>query len=164
MAQSVATVLWDVTPALVLAIDARLGAPVDSYLNGSQTWFTDDGPGGVTLEWRLHPVAGYHTPKGCSHYDVWETVVAACSADAPPTVIPFGAEDRALAGLWDGLEAFAAYDDDIEPQPLAAAAGAALGMAPDQAGMVDHQAIGDEWERTQGRVSVVELLRKALAG
>jgi hypothetical protein len=64
--------------------------------------------------------------------------------------------------VWDGLECFAAYGDDIEPAVLSAAAGAELGIPPDAAGLVDHDSIGDRWERTGGAVSIVELLLEQL--
>jgi hypothetical protein len=54
------------------------------------------------------------------------------------------------------MEAFPAYGDDVEPAPLAAAATEALGVAPDASGLVDHAAIGDEWERSHGGISIVE--------
>ena len=44
-----ATCVWRVDAALVLALDERLGPPVDSYLNGSQTWLADVGPGELGL-------------------------------------------------------------------------------------------------------------------
>jgi hypothetical protein len=158
-----ATALWYPTPRLLLALDEHLGAPVDSYVNGSQTWLTPDGPGEIMLEWRLHPVAGYATPRGTSHYDVWETVVAALSTHAEPeTPIHLGDETRQIRELWGGLECFTAYGDDIEPGPLAAAATDALGIAPDRYGLVDHQSIGDAWEHAQGAVDIVELLSAAL--
>jgi hypothetical protein len=114
MGSRTATALWLVDGELVNALDAQLGPPIDSYLNGSQTWLTPDGPGDVELEWRLHPVAGYQTPGGLSHYDVWETVVAALAglsntADADPEALSLGAARVALTALWDGLECFAAY-------------------------------------------------------
>ena len=56
------TAVWLVDAELVVALDAHLGPPIDSYVNGSQTWLTPDGPGDVELEWRLHPVAGYRAP------------------------------------------------------------------------------------------------------
>jgi hypothetical protein len=145
------------SPELVLALDAQLGPPVDSYVNGSQTWLTDD-ESGATLEWRLHPVAGYRLPKDYSHYDVWETVVSTLSTDPAVEAIQLGGEVRALGELWDGLEAFAAYGDEIEPQTLAARATAQLGIAPDGVGLVDHDAIGDAWERARGDVSIVGLV------
>src|SRR5262252_669956 len=106
-----ATCVWRMTPDLVLALDEHLGPPLDSYVNGSQTWLTDDGPGGVTLEWRLHPVASYRTPDGLSHYDVWEEVVGQLSRGVGADALRLGQEERALSTLWDGLECFAAYGD-----------------------------------------------------
>ena len=153
----VSTSVWHISPELVLALDAQLGPPVDSYVNGSQTWLTDD-ESGATLEWRLHPVAGYRLPKDCSPYDVWEAVVITLSTDANAAAITLGAEVRALSDLWDGLEAYAAYGDEVEPQTLAARATALLGIAPDGVGLVDHEAIGDAWERARGDVSIVGLV------
>ena len=69
-----ATTVWRLTPELVLALDAQLGPPVDGYVNGTQTWLTDRGPGGETLEWRLHPVSGFRPPKGVGPYDLWDEV------------------------------------------------------------------------------------------
>jgi hypothetical protein len=151
------TTVWTIAPELVLALEEHLGPPVDSYVNGSQTWLVeDDVP--VTLEFRMHPVAGYRAPKNCSHYDIWESVVAQVSVDGDPHTLRLGDEVRPLASLWDGLECFAAYGDDIEPAQLAAAATAALGRPPDRSGLVDHSAIGDAWERDGGKVSIIALL------
>ncbi|MDQ1521806.1 MAG: hypothetical protein QOI55_2879, partial [Actinomycetota bacterium] len=69
MGERVATTVWTAAADLVLALDERLGTPVDSYVNGSQTWLT--AAGDIELEWRLHPVAGYRAPRGLSHYDMW---------------------------------------------------------------------------------------------
>jgi hypothetical protein len=153
-----ATCIWRVDAELVLALDEHLGPPVDSYVNGSQTWITDDGPGDVGLEWRLHPVAGYRRPGDLSHYDLWEQVVGALSAGVDPDALSLGAEPRTLRSLWDGLECYAAYGDDLEPAPLAQAATAALGRAPDAAGLVDHEAIGAAWEQAKGTTSIVEMV------
>jgi len=159
-----ATCVWRVDPALVLALDERLGPPVDSYLNGSQTWLAEVGPGDVALEFRLHPVAGYRLPEGMSHYDLWEQVVAALSGErADAAAVQLGTETRALTSLWDGLECFAAYGDELEPAPLASAAGEAVGRAPDAAGLVDHLRIGSEWERAQGSLSIVDMLLAELS-
>jgi hypothetical protein len=153
-----ATCVWRVDAALVLALEEHLGPPVDSYVNGSQTWITDDGPGGVALEWRLHPVAGYRLPRDLSHYDLWEQVVSALSVDVDPDALMLGSEARTLRSLWDGLECFAAYGDELEPAPLAQAAAAALGRPPDAAGLVDHDAIGTAWEHAKGATSIVEMV------
>jgi hypothetical protein len=156
-----ATTVWGIRSELVLALEEQLGPPIDSYVNGSQTWFTE-ADGGAVLEWRLHPSAGYQLPKGLSHYDVWETVIGQLAAGAGPEALTLGAETRPLEGLWDGLECFPAHGDDLEPANLAAAATAALALAPDAAGLVDHERIGDTWERSRGAVSIVELLFEQL--
>jgi len=143
-----ATAVWRIRAEVVPALAERLGEPVDRYVNGSQTWFTET-PGGVALEWRLHPVAGYVKPKGFSHDEVWDVVVESLAG---------GGSRLSPDAVWDGLECFAAYGDDIEPGPLAAAATEELGLAPDAAGLVDHASIGDAWERTRGAVSIVDLL------
>jgi hypothetical protein len=170
----VPTAVWTLTPELVLALDEHLGPPVDSYVNGSQTWLVGDepdsrAPSGDTageqliLEFRMHPVAGYRLPAGFSHYDVWETVVDQLTQGIDPDVLRLGSEVRALSGLWDGLEAFPAYGDEIEPARLASLVTAALALAPDRSGLVDHQAIGDAWERANGKVSIIALLVEQLA-
>jgi len=143
------TCIWRIRPEVVRALDERLGPPLDSYVNGSQTWLTEDGPGDTTLEWRLHPVAAYETPNGMSHYDVWEQALASTVA---------------VESLWEGLECFPAYGDEMEPATLAVAASARLGERADAAGLVDHQRIGDEWERADRRVSIVAMLLDELAG
>jgi hypothetical protein len=154
---TIATTVWRIRPELVTALEEQLGPPVDSYVNGSQTWFTE-APGNSMLEWRLHPVAGYRVPGGLSHYDVWEAVVGQLAGGADPAALRLGTETRPLDGLWDGLECFPAHADDIEPAMLAAAATASLGLAPDAAGLVEHEPIGDTWERSRGTVSIVALL------
>jgi hypothetical protein len=157
----VATTVWRIRPEVVLALNDRLGPPVDSYLNGSQTWFTE-GPGGSALEWRLHPVAGYRLPGGLSHYDLWDGVIDDLSLGADSAALTLGHDVRPLHSLWDGLECFPAHGEDLEPAALAAAAFAALGIAPDAAGLVDHELIGDDWERSRGAVSIVALLLEQL--
>jgi hypothetical protein len=140
-----------------VALDDRFGEPVDAYVNGSQVWLREDGPGGAVLEWRLHPVAGYRRPTGVGTYEVFSaTALALATGGTPPAP---------LEALWDGLEAFAAYGDDLEPGPLAIAAGKALALEPDAFGLVAHEPIAAAWERTSGAVSIVaELLRQLVGG
>lgn len=159
----IASTVWVVSADVVRALDERLGTPVDSYLNGSQTWITDDGPNDTGLEWRLHPVAGFRAPAGMSHYDLWEQVVTQLTSGGDPAALRLGDETRPLTSLWDGLECFAAYGDEIEPATLAAAATDAIGRPPDRAGLVDHERVGDAWERARGDVSIVSLLLEQLA-
>ena len=150
MPRLVPTCVWKASPELLLALDGRFGEPVDTYVNGSQVWLRDDGPGGVALEWRLHPVPGYRRPPGLATEEVFDVVTAALGAGAEPPA--------PLERLWEGLEAFAAYDDEVEPATLAAACTESLGMAPDAAGVADHDAIGDGWERSGGATSIVAAL------
>jgi hypothetical protein len=156
----IATALWPVTPELVNALDDRLGAPVDSYVNGSQTWFTGEDE---ILEWRLHPVASYEAPKDVSHYDLWEKVVDELHAGTAADALAIGGRTRALASLWEGLECFPAYGDDLEPATLSRRATDALGVAPELCGLVDHDAVGDAWEAANGTVSIVSLLTTQLS-
>jgi hypothetical protein len=156
----IATALWPITPELVTALDERLGPPVDSYVNGSQTWFTGEDE---ILEWRLHPVASYEAPTDLSHYDLWEKVVDALHAGTPADALPLGGTNRTLGSLWDGLECFPAYGDDLEPATLSRRATDALGLTPDLCGLVDHDSVGDAWERANGTVSIVSLLTTQLS-
>jgi hypothetical protein len=142
--------VWRASPALIVALDERFGEPTDAYVNGSQTWLRDDGPGGVTLEWRLHPVASYDRPESLDPYEVFNAVALALGTGSEPPA--------PVESLWDGLEAFPAYDDEIEPAPLAAAVEEALGIEPDASGLVDHAAIGDQWERSHGQLSIITAL------
>jgi len=119
-------------------------------VNGSQVWLRDDGPGQVTIEWRLHPVAGYQRPPGLATEEVFDVVTSALAGFGEPPV--------PVSELWEGLEAFAAYDDEVEPATLAAACTASLGRPPDAAGLADHDAIGDRWEQTGGATSIVAAL------
>src|SRR4051794_41056840 len=157
--ERVPTCVWRVSPELVVALDERFGEPVDAYVNGSQVWLRDDGPGGTTLEWRLHPVAGYARPAGCSTYDLFPRVAFALARGEEPLV--------PAESLWEGLETFPAFPaaspaEELEPAGLAAAATEALGRTPDATGLVDHGAIGDAWEASGGRLSIVEALLRQL--
>jgi hypothetical protein len=154
MAALTPTCVWRATPALIVALDDQFGEPVDAYVNGSQTWLRDDGPGGIAVEWRLHPVPGYVRPPDVDTYELFAAVaLALATGDEPPA---------AVESLWDGLEAFPAYGDEVEPAPLAAAVEAALGVQPDATGLVDHAAIGDEWEQSRGQASITQALLRQL--
>ena len=129
-----------------MALDGQFGEPLDAYVNGSQVWLREDGPDGMTIEWRLHPVARYKRPAGMGTYDVFARTAL------------LAAHGEAIELLWDGLEAFPAYGDDIEPAPLQAVVTAALGITPDAFGLVDHEPIADAWERSKGTTSIVDAL------
>jgi hypothetical protein len=146
--------VWRARTELILALDDRFGDPLDAYVNGSQVWIREDGPEGVTLEWRLHPVPDYRRPDRTGTYDVFtSTALALALGETPPAP---------LRALWDGLEAFPAYDDEVEPGALVSAATASLGLDPDASGLVDHRSIADDWERTRGGISIVGRLLEQL--
>ncbi len=150
------TCVWPISAALVVALDERFGEPVDAYVNGSQVWIRDDGPGGIELEWRLHPVPGFRRPAHLGTYDLFPTVALGLAR---------GEQSTAPAeSLWDGLEAFPAHGEETEPQILRASAARSLGIPPDAVGLADHKTIGDEWERSGGKISVVAALLLQLDG
>ena len=155
MPRLVPTCVWKASSELLLTLDERFGEPVDTYVNGSQVWLRDDGPAGEALEWRLHPVAGYRRPAGMATEEVFDVVTAALAAG--------GALPVALDLLWDGLEAFAAYDDEVEPATLASACTASLGAPPDASGLADHDLIADQWEQSGGTTSIVSALLAQLS-
>ena len=154
------TALWWVSPALVLALDERLGPPVDSYVNGSQTWFTGDDQ---ILEWRLHPVGGFQQPDGVMHEELWERVVTAITVGNPPDALDLGRGPVPLSALWDGLECYPAYADELEPATIAGRAEGLLGIPADLRGLVDHERVADAWEANHG-LSIVTLLAEQLQG
>jgi hypothetical protein len=154
LSRLVPAAVWSATPQLVVALDERFGEPLDTYVNGSQVWIREDGPSGIALEWRLHPVPGYRRPDGATTEELFsDTALALATGSEPPAP---------LERLWEGLEAFPAYGDETEPQPLAAAATAALGIEPDASGLVDHDVIADEWEKARGGTSIVAALMAQL--
>lgn len=148
-----AACVWRISDELVVALDGRFGEPVDAYVNGAQTWLREDGPGGQVLEWRLHPVAGFQRPGGVGTHELFAAVALALGTGATPPA--------AAAALWEGLEAFPAYGDEgreLEPMRLAEVCTTALGVAPDASGMVDHEPIGETWERSAGSHSIIQAL------
>ncbi|MEJ7583279.1 MAG: hypothetical protein WKF43_04160 [Acidimicrobiales bacterium] len=148
------TCVWRISADVIRALDSRFGDPIDAYVNGSQTWLRDDGPAGLPLEWRLHPVPSWAAPPGVSVHDVFTTVALSVAEKA--------GGDSLVTDVWDGLEAFPAYGDETEPAPLAAAVTAALGLTPDGVGLVDHDGIADAWERSGGSLSIVDALLEQL--
>jgi hypothetical protein len=116
----------------------------------------------VTFEWRLHPVADFRQPRGLSHHDLWEQVVSRLSAGATDE-LALGGERRSLTELWDGLECFVAFGDDIEPANLGRRVAAVIGIPPDLCGLVDHDVVGDAWERSGGREPILRLLADQLS-
>ena len=146
--------VWRCTSALISALDAQLGEPTDTYVNGSQVWLRDDGPGDVTLEWRLHPVGGYRRPPATSTTNVFRRIAAGLAQPSADETVAIAAPES----LWGGLEVFSAYDEDLGAEELRACCVALLGIEPDAVGTVDHGPIADEWERTAGASDIFSAL------
>jgi len=154
--ERVSSCVWRATSSLLVALDANFGVPIDTYVNGSQVWLREDGPGGELLEWRLHPVAGYRRPPGLATEEVFAAVTLALGTGSEPPA--------PLDTLWEGLEVYAAEPTEgVEPQPLARAAAAALGLPPDAVGLVDHESVADAWQAARGRYSIVSALLAQLS-
>ena len=160
-----ATCVYRVDPDLVEQLDVHLGPPLDSYVRGWQVWLEDNGPGGARLEWRLHPPARFRMPAGVNPHDLFEVVLSGLAAADDPASDAFqaGREPRTLAEVWEVLEVFPAFGDEVSPADLAAAAAAALGgRRPDAAGVADHERLGDLWKGRRGDFSVGAALLEVL--
>lgn len=158
------TCVYRVDAALVELLDERLGPPLDSYVRGWQVWLEPHGPEGETLEWRLHPPAGFRMPRGVNPHDLFEVVLQGLSAADTPDREDFaaGKERRTLAQTWEVLEVFPTFGDPITADELARIAGEVLGRAPDAAGVVDHERLGDRFKASGGDYSVGQALLAAL--
>jgi hypothetical protein len=151
------TCVYRVDPDLIELLDARLGPPLDSYVRGWQVWLEPNGPGGVTLEWRLHPPGGFRMPAGVDAHDLFDVVLQSLGEVGDPAAdpLPLGRERRPLDDVWEILEAFPAYGDPVDPAALVEAAAAALeGRRPHAAGWADHDRLGDLWKGRRGDFSV----------
>lgn len=156
------TCAWRVDAALIELLDARLGPPLDSYVRGWQVWLEPDGPGGETVEWRLHPPARFRMPRGVNAHDLFGEVLQALATTDDPSADPalaVGGGRVRLSGIWEVLEAFPTFGDPVAVPALVAAVTAALGgRSPDVAGTVDHARMGDEWKGRRGDYSVGAVL------
>jgi hypothetical protein len=158
----VATALWTISSALIVALDELLGEPIDSYVNGSQVWLSPDGPDGVTIEYRLHPIGGYIKPKGMPTDQVFAQV--ALSLAAPDETTSDQPNPVDFRTLWEGLEAFVAFDDEgpLSPEQLKSIGETVLGIPATAFGMVDHEGIADRWQASDRHTSIVSELRTQL--
>lgn len=161
---SVPTCAYPVDAALVEALDVRLGPPLDSYVRGWQVWLEDHGPDGATFEWRLHPPAGFAMPRGVDPHDLFGEVLAALAdVDDPATdELTLGAERRPLHRIWEVLEVFPAFRDDLDPAVVAGVATRQLDRPPAVAGRADHARLGDLFKGRRGDFSVGAALLAAL--
>lgn len=154
MADLTATCAWVMTPELLCAVQDRLGAPVDAYDNGGQTWLRNDGPGGEPIEWRLHPRPEFAWP-GRTSQDLLPALAGAVARGEQPEIDPID--------VWSGLEAIPAFDDPIEAEALGRALAEVLGRPPGACGGLDRDALGREWEKAAGHLDVVAWITAQLS-
>ncbi|MGI8574737.1 MAG: hypothetical protein ACR2MA_05215 [Egibacteraceae bacterium] len=152
--------VFRVDAALIERLDERLGPPLDSYVSGWQVWLEDHGPDGATLEWRLHPPAGFAMPRGVNPHDLFELVLQGISeVEAPDTEeLELGRERLRLRAVWEVLEIFPTFGDELEPRAVSATVVSAIDRAADAVGYVDHDLLGDLYKGRRGDFSVGEAL------
>lgn len=122
-------------------LSTRLADPVDSYWNGSHTWFS--ALDNTELEWRLHPVKDFTMPEASRPEELFEL---ALEGEVDPE------------HYWEGLEIYSFDETSATPQDLAEYVSAILERRPDAQGYVDHESIAQEYERNNGNVSIIQLL------
>ncbi|MBW3577794.1 MAG: hypothetical protein KY462_08675 [Actinobacteria bacterium] len=158
------TCVFDVDADLLRALEAALGPPIDSYLNGWQVWLEPAQLPGhaepVELEYRLHPPHGFSQPAGLSHHDLWDTVIQQVTEDAVDVEV--GRETRRLHQLWVLLEVYPTYREPVTAEHLRAAVEEVLGRSSLAAGYVDHDALGARWKRTKGGFDLPGAIRAEL--
>lgn len=129
------------TPDLLNYIIKSFEEPVDSYWNGSHTWF--DEVEGVMIEWRLHPVQAFEMPQASRPE---ELINLALEGTVDPT------------HYWEGLEVFPTEDHSFTQVQFSNYCESKLSLKPDEVGFVDHENIGNKYEHSGGKVSIVQLL------
>lgn len=128
-------------PDLLIRLHESFGEPVDSYWNGSHTWF--DEVNGTELEWRIHPVSDFHMPEGAR----------------PEELLTLALEGQVdVSHYWEGLEVFPINEILISANDLSAHIAATLGISVDACGEVDHDVIGNAYESSQGKISILSAL------
>lgn len=158
------TCAYRVDAGLIELLDRSLGPPLDSYVRGWQVWLEPNGPGGETLEWRLHPPARFRMPRRENPHDLFGDVLQEIAgADDDDPTLTIGGEGLRLTAVWEVLEVFPTYGEPVTPGDLVAAvAGVLAGRRPDVAGAVDHARMGDEWKGRRGDYSVGAVLLETL--
>ncbi len=157
------TCLFDCDAELIMALEAALGPPIDSYLNGWQVWVESTpvpGRGEIELEYRLHVPAGFTQPAGLSHHDLWDEVVHQLAEGR--SELRLGEETRTLDRVWRLLEIYPAFGDPVAPDALRTAVETLLERPALATGYVDHARLGARWKRTKGAYDLAGELLRAL--
>lgn len=135
-------------PNICNELHKRLGDPVDSYWNGSHTWF--DEPeiwGDLRIEFRLHPVSNFVMPEASRPEELFELILE---------------EKVDLTHYLEGLEVFPVDENALSVDQFNNYLYEKLGIEPDITGFVDHEQIGNTYEQSGGNISVVSALVEQL--
>lgn len=154
--------VFAVDGALLQALEAAFGPPIDSYLRGWQVWIEPvaDDPD-LELEYRLHPPGGFTQPSGLDHHDLWDVVIEQV-ADGTTDELRLGDEVRPLGQVWSLLEVFPAFGDGVTAAQVRVHAEQALGVAALAHGDVDHERLGGAFKRRGPEFDLPAALREAL--
>ena len=150
MGQRTSACVWRATPAVIVALDERFGEPVDAYVNGSQTWLRDDGPAASRSSGACTRSPATASPRTSTR--------TRCSPRSRSPSRPATSHRRRSSRCGTASRCSPRTATRSSLRRSAAAAEAALGIEPDRAGLVDHDAIADEWERSRGATSIVDAL------
>ena len=137
--------------------------PSTRYVNGSQTWFTGEDR---TLEWRLHPVGRRsRCPRGSRTTTSGSTSSTSSRPAREPDALALGGETRrARRRSGTASSASPRTATTSSPRRSSRAPPTLLGLAPELCGLVDHDKVGDAWERRDGAVSIVAPARRPAPG
>jgi len=141
-----AVILTKNSPELLKLLIERLSDPVDSYWNGSHTWFTSAGDN--DFEWRLHPISGFKMPE----------------ASRPEELLDLALEGQIdIEHYWEGLEVFSLSEEPCTLEELHDHIFGKLEIELDAIGLVDHETIGNDFERNSGNISIIKLLKDQIS-
>lgn len=129
-------------------LHGMFGDPIDSYWNGSHTWFSEpEELNNIRLEWRLHPVSEFQMPDACRPEELFELIL----------------EEKVDPSHYvEGLEIFPVDDNNVPIENFNKYLSELLFKEPDKIGYVDHDEIGNIYEHSNGEVSIVKLLCEQL--
>ena len=147
----VATTVWTISPELVLALDEHLGLPVDSYVNGSQTWLVRrDGPSHA----RVAAASGRRVPRAGRGVALRPLGGGRRAALGRPPI-----RTRCASATRCGRSPRCGTGSSATPRTATTSSRSSSrprrprssGAPPDRFGLVDHDAIGDAWETGERR-------------
>ena len=135
-------------PNICKILHGTFGEPVDSYWNGSHTWFEEpDLLHNTRIEWRLHPVSGFDMPKASRPEELFEMIIEG-SMDVEHYI--------------EGLEVFPVDENEITIEEFKKYVFERINIEADFSGFIDHESIANEYEKSNGDVSITSLIAAQL--